>query len=35
MFHMMQEEFKDCNHWLYMEEPEQFNKLLLHFVAKS
>lgn len=26
--------FKRANHWLYLEQPEQFNQLLLDFVAR-
>jgi pimeloyl-ACP methyl ester carboxylesterase len=27
--------FKRANHWLYLEQPEEFNALLLDFVHKG
>ena len=28
---MLQEELDDCNHWLYMDDPERFNKVVVRF----
>ena len=27
--------FKDSNHWLYIEEPEKFNKLVMEFIGQE
>jgi len=27
--------FTDANHWLYLEEPEKFNKLIRDFVVQG
>jgi pimeloyl-ACP methyl ester carboxylesterase len=27
--------FRRANHWLYLEQPEKFNELLLEFVQKG
>ena len=33
--HCRSEAFEGCNHWLYMEEPEKFNKLLGDFASRK
>ena len=30
----VQVEFAECNHWLYMEDPERFNDLVVHFAHR-